>query len=143
MYLFKRTIGSGDNCLYILRPVITNHLFDKFVSFFHAAPDSEYKKLVLRISNLLFFCGENLTSLYDDLYSVEYKNFSDFLEFEINFDDESIKDIIKNTKANECLWRININGYETYNFLTLFDTQMWEKESIFDEIKNAVARCDE
>ena len=127
--------------IYVLRPDITDTILTKFVSSFGALPNSEYERLVKRIANLLLFCGENLDFLYQNFYSEEYDGFSEFLENELEFEKELVQRIKEDRGKDECLWRITVSNHETYNFMTLFDNQNWEEESIFNRINHVLSRC--
>lgn len=140
MYIFHKQ-GAINTTLFVLRPDITEMQYAKFVSEFHALPDSEYERLVCRIADLLFFCGENLDSLYQDLYQEEYSDFSSFLEIELGFEEALINSIMEESEDDESLWIINITDYETYNFQNLFDNQIWTEDSLLERIIQVFARC--
>lgn len=127
--------------IYILRPIITESHYNSFVSFFRASPNSQYEKLVRRIADLLFYCGENLTSLFHNFYSEEYDDFPAFLENELDFDEELISHIMEKRINDENLWRIKVSDYETYNFSNIFDTQIWEDNLLLETIDSILARC--
>ena len=134
--------GSIDNILYVLRPEVTEEIHKRFVAEFEASPGGEYEKLVYRIANLIFFCGEDLTKTYEMFFCEEYSSFSEFLEIEQGFDEALVKCILEKCKEDENLWRIDVADYETYNFMNLFDSKTWNEESLIERINLAIARCE-
>ena len=134
--------GSTHRILYVVRPEITEEIYEKFVLKFKAVPGSEYERLVRRIAKLILYCGEDLSKLYDNLFCVEYENFTDYLELELGLDERLVKTILDEIKDGESLWRIDISDYETYNFLTVFDGNTWDEEPIVEKINIAMMRCE-
>lgn len=138
-YLDTRTI---HNILYVARPTISEEIYKKFVAEFRAVPGSEYDRLVHRIANLLLFCGEDLSKLHCDYFSMEYESFADFLEAELGLDEELVEKILEMIKDDESLWRIDVANFETYNFMKLFEGEIWEEEPIVTKINIAMMRCE-
>jgi len=134
--------GSIHSILYVVRPEITEEIYKKFVEEFKAAPESEYERLVHRIAQLILFCGEDLSKLHHKFFSVEYENFADYLEAELELDEKLIKKILENVKEGESLWRIDISDFETYNFMNIFDGKTWGEEPIVNKINIAIMRCE-
>ena len=108
---------------------------------YSAVPNSEYEKLVVRIANLILFCGENLTEKYEMFFSEEYNEFSAFLELEQGIDELLVEEILAHSNEYESLWRIDITDFETYNFMNLFDGKTWEEELLVDKINLALEGC--
>ena len=133
--------ASINNVLYVYRPEVTEELYANFVSKFAAVPNSEYEKLVVRIANLMLFCGENLTEKYEMFFSEEYNEFSVFLELEQGIDELLIEEILAHSNEYESLWRIDITDFETYNFMNLFDGKTWEEEPLVDKINLVLVGC--
>lgn len=133
--------ASINNVLYVYRPEVTEELYANFVSKFAAVPNSEYEKLVVRIANLILFCGENLTEKYEMFFSEEYNEFSVFLELEQGIDELLIEEILVHSNEYESLWRIDITDFETYNFMNLFDGKTWEEEPLVDKINLVLVGC--
>lgn len=133
--------GSLHSILYVVRPDITEEIYEKFVSEFKAIPGSEYGKLVHRIAKLIFFCGEDLSKLHNDFFGVEYESFADYLDAELGLDEKLVKTILDNIKDGERLWRIDISDFETYNFMNIFDGKTWDEEPIVEKINVAIMRC--
>ena len=134
--------GSLHSILYVVRPEITEEIYLKFVAEFKAVPGSEYERLVHRIAKLILFCGEDLSRLYHNFYSVEYEDFADYLEAELGLDKKLIKRIQEKIKDGESLWRIDISDFETYNFMNIFDGKTWDEEPIVERINIAIMRCE-
>ena len=134
--------GSLHSILYVVRPEITDEIYEKFVAEFKAVPGSEYERLVHRIAKLILFCGEDLSRLYHNFYGVEYEDFADYLEAELGLDEKLIKRIQEKIKDGESLWRIDISDFETYNFMNIFDGKTWDEEPIVERINMAIMRCE-
>lgn len=134
--------GSLHSILYVVRPEITKEIYEKFVAEFKAVPESEYERLVHRIAKLILFCGENLSRLYHDYFSVEYEDFASYLEEELGLNEKLVEKILAKIKAGESLWRIDISDFETYNFTNIFDGKTWEEEPIVNKINTAIMRCE-
>lgn len=134
--------GSLHSILYVVRPEITEEIYQKFVAEFKAVPESEYERLVHRIAKLILFCGEDLSRLYLNFFSAEYEGFADYLEAELGLDIKLIKRIQEKIKDGESLWRINISDFETYNFMNIFDGKTWDENPIVEKINIAIMRCE-
>ena len=134
--------GSLHSILYVVRPEITEEIYEKFVSEFKAIPGSEYEKLVHRIAKLILLCGENLSKLHTDFFSVEYESFADYLESELGLDEKLVKTILEKIKEGESLWRIDISDFETYNFMSIFDGKTWDEEPLVEKINVTIMRCE-
>ena len=133
---------SIHNVLYVIRPEITEDTYKRLVAEFKAVPGGEYEKLVHRIVKLILFCGENLTKLYREFFDMEYDSFFDFLILEQGLDEHLVESILQSNRDDECLWKIDVSDYETYNFMHIFDGQTWEEEPIVNKINLAIARCE-
>lgn len=142
MNIYYLDAGSLHSILYVVRPEITEEIYEKFVSEFKAIPGSEYERLVHRIAKLILFCGEDLSKLHNNYFSEEYENFADYLEAELELDEKLVKMILEKIKDGESLWRIDISDFETYNFMNIFDGKTWEEEPIVDKINLAIMRCE-
>ena len=134
--------GSLHSILYVVRPEITEEIYQKFVAEFKAVPESEYERLVHRIAKLILFCGENLSRLYHDYFSVEYEDFASYLEEELGLNEKLVEKILAKIRDGESLWRIDISDFETYNFTNIFDGKTWEEEPIVNRINTAIMRCE-
>lgn len=142
MHICHSEDKSVDRIIYVIRPTVNEMIFSNFINEFKATPNSEYERLVKRIAKLLLYCGENLSYIYENFYSDEYDSFGSFLEIELDLESEKVKTILENCTNNQCLWRIDVADYETYNFITLFDGQTWEEESLLEKVNMAMLRCE-
>lgn len=142
MYCISCAEGSFDRIIYISRRSDNQTLKQYFLEAFGATSGSECERIVKRITNLLFDCGEDLTQIYELFYEKEYDSFSDFLENEERLSQTDITTLLKELKFGEDLWRINITDYETYNFLHLFDNSIWGEDSLNNIINIALKRCE-
>ena len=141
MYICSQERDSFDRYLYVLRPEENLCNTEDFVKAFGAIPNSEYENLVKRITNLIFHCGENLNEVYQSFFSTEYDTFEEFLEYEECLHEDMVKKLLENSKKRECVWRINITDYETYNFMNLFDNNVWPEESLLEKVNEIIMRC--
>lgn len=138
MYVIATKEDDINLILFVLRPINAEHIKNRLLNKFNAQKDSEYARVVNKITFILFNAGRNLNDIYEKFFAEEYDNINKFLEYEEGLKDELIKEINDKMKAGESIWQVKVSDYEGYNFVNLFDINYWEDDNIISILNEAL-----
>ena len=134
MYIIATKEGDINLILLVLRPTNAEHLKKRLIDKFNAQKNSEYARVVNKITFILFNAGRNLNDIYKKFFLEEYDTFDKFLEDEEGLEGELVKEINNKIKAGESVWQVKVCDYVGYNFVNLFDNYHWENDSIVSRL---------
>lgn len=138
MYIIATKEDDINLILLVLRPINAEPLKKRLLNKFNAQKDSEYARVVNKITFILFNAGRNLNDIYEKFFMEEYDAFDKFLEYEEGLKGELIKEINKKIKAGEAIWQVKVSDYAGYNFVNLFDINHWEDDNIISTLNEAL-----
>lgn len=138
MYIIATKEDDINLILLVLRPINAEPLKKRLLDKFNAQKDSEYARVVNKITFILFNAGRNLNDIYEKFFMEEYDAFDKFLEYEEGLKGELIKEINKKIKAGEAIWQVKVSDYAGYNFVNLFDINHWEDDNIISTLNEAL-----
>ena len=141
MYIISLNDNRTQKSIYIWRPEKTECLKKKMYEAFSSKPNSAYDALALRILNVIFDYGENITKKYETLYSVEYEEFKSYLKNEEGLLDEEISMINEKKQETDSLWKVNVSISEGYNFANMCDGYIWEGDFLVPRLNEFFERC--
>ena len=138
MYIIAAKEDDTNLLLFVLRPINAEPLKKRLLDKFNAQQDSEYARVVNKITFILFNAGRNLDDTYEKFFLEEYDTFGKFLEDEEGLKGELIKEINKKIKAGEEIWQVKVSDYAGYNFVNFFDIDHWEDDNIISTLNEAL-----
>ena len=138
MYVIATKEDDINLILFVLRPINAEHIKNRLLNKFNAQKDSEYARVVNKITFILFNAGRNLNDTYEKFFMEEYDAFDKFLEYEEGLKGELIKEINKKIKADESIWQVKVSDYAGYNFVNLFDIKNWEDDNIISTLNESL-----
>ena len=138
MYIIATKEDDINLILLVLRPINAEPLKKRLLDKFNAQKDSEYARVVNKITFILFNAGRNLNDIYEKFFMEEYDAFDKFLEYEEGLKGELIKEINKKIKADESIWQVKVSDYAGYNFVNLFDIKNWEDDNIISTLNESL-----